>query len=263
MVAAIAAAHSMKGFTNHGVLVLQGEQGLGKTEWVKSLDPIKGKSIKVGVLLEPKIKDSIIGASRFWIIELGELDATFNKADIAHLKSYITSPVDDVRAPWGRCETRLVRRTAYIATVNEQNFLVDNTGNRRWWTISCKAINYEHGFDMQQVWAEVYDLWMRGAPTYLPHELQRTVNASNQEHEKIHPLKEKLLTWYDWDSPHRKELSVSAILEELGYPRPTLAEVSIMGKILVSINEKQPRRTKVVRLHEVPTVFLRRNQSII
>lgn len=251
MVAAIAAAHSKTGFTNHGVLVLQGEQGIGKTEWVKSLDPINCQAVKVGVLLEPKNKDSVIGANRFWIVELGELDATFNKTDIAHLKSYITSPVDDVRVPFGICETRMVRRTAYVATVNEKCFLIDTTGNRRWWTVSVTSINYEHGMDMKQIWAEVYQYWKEGFLTYLPQDIQFSVNQSNKEHEKIDPLKEKVLQFYNW-SNEKRQASATTVLEELGYKNPTRAEATRMGTILKEINGKEGKRTVKATLHEVP-----------
>lgn len=252
MVAAVAAAFSKKGFTNHGVLVIQGVQGIGKTEWVKSLDPTNGGAVKVGVLLDPKNKDSVIGANRFWLIELGELDATLNKTDIAHLKSYITSSADDIRVPWGRKETHLVRRTAYVATVNEKNFLVDTTGNRRWWTITALAINYEHGFDMQQVWSEVYQLWLKGALTYLEYDLQDKVNIRNRDYEKIDPFKEKLLTNYDWSTPRRRALTTGEILDELDYLKPTTGECMRMSKILTDINGKEAIKRNGKRLHEVP-----------
>lgn len=252
MIAAIAAAHSEEGFINHGVLVIQGEQGIGKTAWVNSLDPCNSKAIKCGVLLDPKDKDSVIGASRFWIVEIGELDATFNKSDIAHLKSFITSPVDDVRVPWGRKETALVRRTAYIATVNENNFLVDANGNRRWWTVTAESINYEHNMDMQQVWSEVYHIWRKGGLPYLPPHLQSEVNIKNKDHEKIDPIRERLLTAYDWSLNHRDEFTVTEILNQLNYKNPTMAELVRAGKILTEINGKGGRKTNGIKLHSVP-----------
>ena len=260
MTAAIASVFSPDGFTNHGVLVLQGEQGLGKTEWVKRLDPINCGAVAVGVLLDPRNKDSIIGANRFWIIELGELDATLNKTDIAHLKSFITSPVDHIRVPWGRRESRLVRRTAYVATVNEHNFLVDTTGNRRWWTVSATNIDYQHDFDMQQVWAEVYAEWRNGALTYLPRDLQQLVNEKNKDHERLDPLEEKLRDWYDWDSQVRKELTVSSILEEIGYTRPNRDECTRAGKILTKINGKKGRKSNGSVLHSIPFHINLRNR---
>lgn len=261
MMAAMKAAYSIEGFTNHGVLVLQGKQGIGKTEWAKSLDPLDCNAVKVGALIDPRNKDSIIGLNRFWIAELGELDATLNKTDIAHLKSFITSSADDIRVPWGRKETRFARRTAYIATVNDTSFLVDSTGNRRWWTIEVISINYQHNFNMIQVWAEVKYLLDNGALTYLPNELQEKVNVTNEAHEKLDPIKEKLLTWYDWSDTYRKELTATAVLEELGYIKPNREEATKMGRFLKEQNNNtEGRKSNGVKLHKVPCKILWRNE---
>ncbi len=253
MIAAIAAAHTTTGFSNQGVLVLQGTQGVGKTEWVKALDPFNCNAVKEGALLEPKNKDSIISLSRFWIIELGELDATFNTSHMGMLKSFITSHVDDIRFPYAQCDTRLFRQTAYIATVNDENFLVDDTGNRRWWTLCCKEINYQHGMDMKQVWAEVYDLWRNGKKPYLDKNIQSQVNNLNVKHEKVDPLKEQILSNYHWDNGAHRELSASQILRELGYYKPTSSETRRVGKIMKSINVQDGRLRDGVTIHKIPS----------
>jgi predicted P-loop ATPase len=252
MTAAIAAAFSENGFTNHGVLVIQGPQGIGKTAWVVRLAPTECNAIAVGVLLDPKNKDSVINSNRFWINEIGELDATLNKSDIAHLKSYITSSIDNIRSPYARRENRLPRRTAYIATVNEHNFLVDTTGNRRWWVISATEIDYAHKFDMQQVWAEVYHSWKNGALTYLPKEVQALIDSNNLDHEKIDPIHEAIHTNYDWATPRTRSLTVTEIMKEIDYHKPTHGECTRAGKILTIINGKPARKSNGVKLHDIP-----------
>lgn len=257
MTAAIAAAHSIHGFTHHGVLVLQGIQGVGKTAWVKALDPINCGAVREGALLDPANKDSVISLSRYWIVELGELDATLNKTDIARIKSYITNQSDSVRFPYAKRETTLIRRTAYLATVNESNFLVDTTGNRRWWTLEVTDIDYQHGFDMQQVWAEVYAGWRNGALTYLPKEMEAKVNQSNTKHERMDPLEEKLRTFYDWthDGGH-EEKTATKILEEIGYNKPTQGELQRCGKILGKLSKYTAKCVHGLKRHFVP---IRRN----
>ncbi len=130
LVSAIAAVHSPIGHAAQGVLVLQGEQGLGKTRWVEALcPPAINQYFLGGFILEPKKKDSILTASRHWIVELGELDATFRRTDIAALKAYLTNKKDVVRKPFARVDSEMPRRTVFTATVNELNFLADDTGN--------------------------------------------------------------------------------------------------------------------------------------
>jgi putative DNA primase/helicase len=256
MLAAVAAAFSEKGFSNHGVLVLQGNQGIGKTAWIKTLDPTMGRALKTGVILDPTNKDSVISANRFWIIELGELDGTLNKSDAAYLKSFLTSSEDDVRVPWGRRETFLARRTAYIATVNESSFLVDTTGNRRWWSISVTSINYEHNINMQQVWAQIYYKWRSGCITYLSDESQKIMNKINIKHEKIDPIHEKILSYFDWESTNRMPMRCTEVLEEIGYNKPTKSEVTRAGSILKKIIGQNPEQNKNGSFHYVPVNIL-------
>ena len=52
MISAIAAAHSKKGFSSAGVLVLSGNQNIGKTRWIKALDAFDCKAVKSGALLD-------------------------------------------------------------------------------------------------------------------------------------------------------------------------------------------------------------------
>lgn len=252
MRSAIAAAFSINGFICHGALVIQGKQGIGKTAWIKTLSPIDCNAIKEGALLDPSSKDCIIGLSQFWIVELGELDATYKRSDIARIKSFITMDSDTIRNPYARLDNRRPRRTAYIATVNKENFLVDDTGNRRWWTIEALSINYQHNFNMGQVWAEVYDEWKKGELTYLPKDLQEEVNKTNEQHEHIDPVKERLLGFYDWTYSSRKWRTCTQILEEIGHKIINHSEVTRISSLLKQINGTKGKKTNGVIKHEVP-----------
>jgi putative DNA primase/helicase len=232
MRSAIAAAHSSQGFTSHGAIVIQGKQGIGKTAWIKSLDPINCGAVKDGAILEPNLKDCVIGLSQFWIIELGELDATYRRSDIARIKSFITMNFDFIRNPYARLDNKRPRRSVYIGTVNNPDYLVDDTGNRRWWTIEAASINYQHGFDMKQVWAEIHHEWQKGELTYLDKELQEEVNMNNANFEQIDPLEEQLSAFFNWSSPLTKEMTVTEILKEMRWPLINQSSANKLSKIL-------------------------------
>lgn len=136
-----------------GVLVLQGRQGAGKTRWFKSLLPEAGW-VATGVKLDPSEKDSIRRATSSFLCELGELDSTTRKADVAMLKAFLTESKDVYRTPYGRVQETFVRRTIYGASVNPDDFLKDPTGNRRFWPIPVTETRPITDIDMQQVWAE-------------------------------------------------------------------------------------------------------------
>jgi predicted P-loop ATPase len=186
-----------------GVLVLQGGQGLGKSTWLKSLCPVDG-AIADGKTIDPRNKDSVIESTRYWIVELGELDATFRKADISALKAFITQEYDEYRAPYERASERHVRRTAFTASVNQKTFLADGTGNRRYWTIELTNIEYNK-LDMGQVWAEVLALFREGEQWRLtPEELDK-LNSGNEKYEMINDYKHAIEQLYGKASDYPKE----------------------------------------------------------
>lgn len=255
MTAAIAAAFSATGFASHGAIVIQGKQGIGKTAWIKSLDPVGCGAVKDGAILEPNLKDCVIGLSQFWIIELGELDATYKRSDIARIKSFITMDFDFIRNPYARLDNKRPRRSVYIGTVNSPDYLVDDTGNRRWWTIEAISINYEHKFDMKQVWAEIHNGWINGASTYLRKDLQEKVNENNENFEQLDALEEKLLSFFDWESPLLNKMTVTKILEEMEWKPIDQKSVQKLSKILTKLTGDKGERTNRQRLRLVPVSY--------
>ena len=137
LLSAVAAALMPSGFRARGVLTLQGPQSIGKTAWISalvSLLMLRDAVIRLDHHLDAGSKDSLITAIFHWIVEIGEPDSSFKK-DIARLKGFITGDRDKVRRPYARVDSEYPRRTVFCATVNDQHFLIDDSGNTRWWTI--------------------------------------------------------------------------------------------------------------------------------
>lgn len=250
----IACAFSETGFAQSGILVLQGNQGIGKTRWVMSLCRLNG-TVKDGAFIDTSNKDTIILLTKFWISEIGELDGSLRKSDSARLKSFITSPVDQIRIQYAKHITFFARRSSYCATVNDENYLVDETGNRRFWTIPLISVNYDHKMDMQQVWAELYQLYLDGEQTWPTASEQDQINSTNLSHEKIDPLYEKILSYFDWESVSRKELTATKILEEIGWKNISQREATRAASIIKKINGFGSRRSHGINLHSVPLYF--------
>jgi putative DNA primase/helicase len=221
------AAASVDGFHGRGVLTLQGSQGLGKTSWVRALVPPKDlcdSVVKVDLALDPSNKDSVLSAITHWIGELGELEGILKK-DVARLKAFLTAGNDKVRRPYAKAESEYQRRTVFTATVNEANFLVDPTGNSRFWTIAVKHINFNHGIDMQQVFAQALALVQDGEPWWLSaaeEGLLSKVNDSFRSTSAVRErLLEKLLHKEDPEADAPLKLSTSKVLVVCGVEHPT------------------------------------------
>lgn len=153
------------------VLLIQGIQGLSKTKLFSKLLDFNGmnKYFKAGAKLNPSDKDTIIQSIGFGIVELGEIDATFRKSDIAELKAFLSNTYDQVRLPYDRTASKYKRRTSFCASVNETSFLVDQTGNRRFLILSLITILFSEveKIDFFQLWGQVGQLYKNGTKWWL------------------------------------------------------------------------------------------------
>lgn len=146
-------------FGADGVLVLNGEQGAGKSLLAQSL-AVDNRLVKTGLHIDFRDKDTVIRGTGVWIAELGEIGSTM-KSDVDTLKAFLTESVDRYRIPYGRTDDSFVRRTSFIATVNGvkgEKFLLDLTGNRRFWTVPLPGrMDPEEiiGFPYMQLWKQV------------------------------------------------------------------------------------------------------------
>lgn len=256
LVSAVAAVFMPSGFESHGVLVFTGPQGQGKTKWVKSLvAPELLDVILVGAVLDPNNKDTVTNAISHWLVELGELDATFRKADIARLKSFVTNATDKVRRPYDRIESEYQRRTVFFASVNEDRYLVDDTGNRRWWTVPVVSIDYGHTIDVQQLWAEILHDWRAGAQHWLAADEFTALNQLNAEHENVDPVEEMILGAFNWQATPGigwRDMTASEVLGVIGYDKPNKAQATHASKVLKKLTGGDPRKTKTGRFFKLP-----------
>jgi putative DNA primase/helicase len=254
MMSAIAAAFLPDGVSAAGVLVFQGAQYLGKTKWFKTLVPEELGLLKDGMLLRPDDKDSVKQICSFWLVELGELDSTFRKADIAALKSFITNKSDVLRRAYARKESHFARRTVFFGSVNPREFLHDTTGNRRYWTIECEKLDHSHEINMQQVWAEAYEMWKQGEGWYLEHEEMEMLNCNNEQFMALDPIEERIREYLDWDCPESswRWEQVTQLLIECGVDRPNMLDASKAGGLIRKINGNRGKRSNGKTLLYVP-----------
>jgi predicted P-loop ATPase len=226
LLSAVAAVLKPCGFKARGVLTLQGPQAIGKTSWISALLPdaiLRESILKLDHHLDAGNKDSIITAVCHWLVEIGELDSSFKK-DIARLKGFLTSDRDKVRRPYDRIESEYPRRTVFCASVNEHDFLIDSTGNSRWWTIPVTSIKYQHGVDMQQLFAQLTIDFHGGAQWWLTHEEEQLLELQNKDHRKTSAIRERILGALDLKRISDGGLSAMAptqLLQKLDIKNPT------------------------------------------
>ena len=208
-----------------GVLTFSGPQGIGKTSWFRNL--FSPEMFCEGLVLDPHNKDTLIQATSHLVCELGELDATFKK-DIPALKAFISNQSDKIRHPYAARSSMHPRRTVFCATVNQQNFLVDQTGNSRFWPISISDCDYAELLEMQAS-GEMHLLWREMDACYqacivgkvdfkwwLGPEDMYMLNEVSEDFIRETPGETMLKDVYNMDGPSVHDVTAVELMTSLG-----------------------------------------------
>lgn len=224
-----------------GILVFQGDQGLGKTMWFKSLVPKDLRHlIRDGLELDLNNKDSRMTFASHWLVELGELDATFKKSEISALKAFTTMSSDKIRRPYDRVDTVLYRRTVMFASVNDEQFLQDSTGNRRFWCLPTTGLSMPEDFDAQQFWAQVKsELENNGGaiskPWFIVGDEAKKRDEANSLFSVSDPVEESLMNHIPLTSTNYEfRGTATAFCKLIGIQNPSRPQLSNVKKILKS-----------------------------
>jgi len=139
------------------LLVLLGIQGAKKSTLLKTIAPAGSFA---DIPIDPHDKDSVLRASRYAVIEWGEMTG-LSKRDQAALKAYFSKPEDEVRPPYGRGDIKIPRRVVFAATTNVDGFLSDETGARRYWSVKTGDAIDIKGLSAvkDQIWAEAVEFY--------------------------------------------------------------------------------------------------------
>jgi putative DNA primase/helicase len=121
------------------MLVLQGAQGIGKSTALAALVPIDAW---YNDELDLESKDGKIALRGVWIIEASEL-ASLRNAKTAAIKSFLSRRIDKYRDPYGRRDGRHPRMCVVASTTNEDAYLKDDTGNRRFWPVRVRRVDLD------------------------------------------------------------------------------------------------------------------------
>ena len=228
-----------------GVLTLQGNQGIGKTRFFAVI-ALKADWFSEGVSINTDNKDTIIQATGSLIAELGELDSTLKREQSA-LKAFLTAARDMYRLPYARAAVRRPRRTSFCATVNPEEFLNDETGSRRFWTVHVGNIDVERLNSLSkewvtQLWAQVYEQYYKTDPQgfRLSREERATLEKSNERYSKPIAGEIEIMDALDWEQPVSKWkwYRTSELKDALRLYRITPAQI---GKALTRISTRDLR----------------------
>lgn len=134
------------------MLVLEGVQGLGKSRACEALFGPDWFSDSVPADLTSK--DAAMALHGKWCLEFAEIESLI-RAEVETIKAFLSRRVDRFRPPYGRAYIERPRQCVLIGTTNKDDYLRDDTGNRRIWPVRCRAASPDWiRVNRDQLWAE-------------------------------------------------------------------------------------------------------------
>ncbi|WP_445453157.1 VapE domain-containing protein [Flavobacterium sp. 25HG05S-40] len=153
IVAAVSCAINEE-ITNQAVLIFTGEQGLGKTTWLKRIVPEQLKQFFFSGIISPTNKDTTLLMAEKFIINMDEM-ASLNKKQIEAFKEMVTKGMITERRAYAHFTENYTRRASFVGSSNHNELLMDVTGNRRFLCFEAIEIDYEHTIDMDKVYSQI------------------------------------------------------------------------------------------------------------
>ena len=170
------------------MLTLKGPQGIGKSSLFAKLGGL-WFSDSFTTMQGKEAYEQVQGV---WIVEVGEL-AGMRKAEAETIKLYISKQVDRFRPAYGRRIQDFPRQCIFIGTTNEEQFLRDTTGNRRFWVVETPDNPSEERWErltpdtVRQIWAEAVELYKQGEKLYLPRRVEAMAREVQEAYTEENP----------------------------------------------------------------------------
>lgn len=216
------------------VLVLAGLQGGKKSGFFQALagrEWFGDSPIPIGS------KDGPIQLAATWIYEAAEL-ADLSKKTAGQIKQFLRSANDTYRGLYERGARSWPRHSVMCGTVNEPEFLTDDTGNRSFWVI---PIAPTHVIPQETVeawrthlWAEAVEAYKAGERWWMKREEDREATGYLRQYLESDPWENLIATWASGRNEFRTDEVLTEAIRLKSYELDRRASVRA-GKVLRSL----------------------------
>lgn len=197
--------------------VLDGAQGIGKSRAIRTLHRPAWTTDYLPADIGSK--DAAQALAGVWCVEMAEVDHLI-RAEPETVKAFLSRQVDRYRPPYGRQVIEAPRQSVIIGTSNRNDYLRDDTGNRRFWPIACQWADVDWIADNRdQLWAEAAVYEAGGHPHWLPADLHAEAEQLAADNVIEDAWDEHITRWLK-DAGASWEVTTTAVLTEaLGIPK--------------------------------------------
>jgi predicted P-loop ATPase len=197
LVGAVANVFIQDKCANQLCFILAGKQGTFKSTWIRNLCPKALSAYYVEGALDPDNKDSMLATASNFIFNLDDYFAGITSRKINEFKGLLTKNTVKVRRSYARYAEELPKICSFIASSNEAQFLHDPTGNRRFLPFEVEKIDIKkaQSMDINQVWAQAFQLFKEGYIYWLEKEDQEELSEYNEQFEVQSNEYEVLVTY--------------------------------------------------------------------
>ncbi|CAI8809211.1 putative DNA primase/helicase [Pseudomonas donghuensis] len=229
------------------VMILEGAQGAGKSTAMSIL----GGQWFMDTPFTLGDKDAFQAIRGKWIVELGELDS-FNKAESTKAKQFFSASTDTYRESYGRRTSDVPRQCVFVGTTNQDEYLKDATGNRRYWPVACTKVDLDKLREVRdQLWAEAMFCYLAGDIWWVTREEEEMFSKEQEERFVVDEWEGPILEWLEasqigetttggellsqalkldsghWGKP--EQMRVGAIMHRLGWRRKRMPPLPKSG----------------------------------
>ena len=167
---------------NHQVFTLIGEQGIYKSTFFRHLlpQPLRGYSWE-NAHNSFAAKDDKLAIAENCLVEIEEIEAIEGR-QMAELKALVTAESINERRPYALFRKLKPRLASFCASGNEQRFLTDQTGNRRWLCFKVSHIDdpRQWNMDYEQLYAQLREEYQQGFQFWFDKWEERRVERLNE-----------------------------------------------------------------------------------
>jgi predicted P-loop ATPase len=221
------------------IMVLEGKQGTLKSTLGRVL--AGNENFSDADILESDKREQQELCEGTWIYEIAELSGLRN-SDVEKVKAFASRQEDKARPAYARRVSNRKRTCVFLGTTNSDEYLQDQTGNRRFWPVPIIKVDIEAvRRDRDQLWAEAVVAEASDEALYLPEELWPDAEKRQESRLISDPWADKL--WMFREEADITQLAktsaVQCLPDESGISSWRISSEYVLSTILKISPEKQ------------------------